>query len=75
MSLLIAFMLAGYAASLIEENMEAIVLLAGVIGAIAMEVHSACGRLLLRDLAPTAMRDRIYRSAPERRREKAKSAC
>lgn len=55
MALLTAFMFAGIVASPIEENTEAMVMLAGFVGAMAMGVHSACGRLLLRDLAPTAM--------------------
>lgn len=55
MALLTAFMFAGFVASPIEKNTEAMVLLAGCVGAMAMGVHSACSRLLLRDLAPTAM--------------------
>src|SRR5690606_5513569 len=55
MALLTAFMFAGIVASPIEENTEAMVMLAGFVGAMAMGVHSACGRLVLRDLAPTAM--------------------
>jgi uncharacterized membrane protein YoaK (UPF0700 family) len=55
MALLIAFMLVGLIGGPIEEHMSGVAILAGTMGAMAMGVHSACGRLLLPDLAPTAM--------------------
>jgi len=54
-ALLIAFMIAGLIYGPIEENISPIAILAGSIGAIAMGLHSACGRLLLPGLTPTAM--------------------
>lgn len=55
MMLLTAFMLTGLIAGPIEENMSSAAIFAGVMGTLAMGVHSACGRLLLPDLAPTVM--------------------
>lgn len=53
--LLIAFMVLGYLASPIGTEPTLMAELAGIIGAMAMGTHSACGRLLLSHLAPTAM--------------------
>ncbi|MNK11245.1 hypothetical protein D3C87_292820 [compost metagenome] len=53
--LLIAFMVLGYLASPIGNEPTLMAELAGIIGAMAMGTHSACGRLLLSHLAPTAM--------------------
>jgi uncharacterized membrane protein YoaK (UPF0700 family) len=53
--LLIAFMVVGYLASPIGDEASLLAGAAGVIGAMAMGTHSACGRLLLSHLAPTAM--------------------
>lgn len=55
MAFLTAFMLVGLIAGPIEENMSSAAILAGVLGTLAMGVHSACGRVLLPDLAPTVM--------------------
>ncbi|WP_076592283.1 YoaK family protein [Herminiimonas arsenitoxidans] len=53
--LLIAFMVLGYLASPIGNEPTLMAELAGIVGAMAMGTHSACGRLLLSHLAPTAM--------------------
>ncbi|MFC7297543.1 YoaK family protein [Herminiimonas aquatilis] len=53
--LLIAFMVAGIKASPIGAEPTLMAEIAGLIGATAMGSHSACGRLLLSHLAPTAM--------------------
>ncbi len=53
--LLTIFMLVGLVATPVEDHMSRIAICAGVMGAMAMGVHSACGRLLLSDLAPTVM--------------------
>ncbi|GGI19720.1 YoaK family protein [Oxalicibacterium faecigallinarum] len=53
--LLVAFMLVGLLASPIQDNMSSMAVLAGIVGAMAMGVHGACGRLLLPHLAPTVM--------------------
>jgi uncharacterized membrane protein YoaK (UPF0700 family) len=53
--LLIAFMCLGIAAQPMDEPMSNLVFAAGIIGSMAMGVHSACGRLLLPDLTPTVM--------------------
>ena len=55
MMFLTAFALVGLIAGPIEENMSSTAILAGMLGTLAMGVHSACGRLLLPDLAPTVM--------------------
>ncbi|MFJ7567390.1 YoaK family protein [Herminiimonas sp. NPDC097707] len=56
MVLLIAFMLAGMSAHpLDEENISSLAMLTGMVAAMAMGVHSACGRILLTDLTPTGM--------------------
>ncbi|GGI55003.1 YoaK family protein [Oxalicibacterium solurbis] len=55
MTFLMAFVLVGLVAGPIEENMSSAAISAGIIGTLAMGVHSACGRLLLPDLAPTVM--------------------
>ncbi|RBA23079.1 YoaK family protein [Herminiimonas fonticola] len=52
---LIAFMVAGIKASPIGAEPTLMAEIAGIIGAMAMGTHSACGRLLLSHLAPTAM--------------------
>ena len=48
-------MVLGYLASPIGNEPTLMAELAGIIGAMAMGTHSACGRLLLSHLAPTAM--------------------
>lgn len=53
--LLIAFMVAGVKASPIGAEPTLMAEIAGLVGAMAMGTHSACGRLLLSHLAPTAM--------------------
>src|SRR3546814_4856057 len=56
MFFLIAFMLAGMMAEpLDEDHVSDLVMLTGILAAIAMGVHSGCGRLLLKDLTPTGM--------------------
>ncbi|MDO8306660.1 YoaK family protein [Herminiimonas sp.] len=55
LALLIAFMVAGIKASPIAAEPTLMAEIAGIIGAMAMGTHSACGRLLLSHLAPTAM--------------------
>lgn len=53
--LLIAFLVAGIYAEPTKGEMSNATFLAGLLGAMAMGVHSACGRLLLPDQAPTVM--------------------
>lgn len=56
MVLLVAFMLAGMMAEpLDEDHVSELVMLTGIVAAIAMGVHSGCGRILLTDLTPTGM--------------------
>lgn len=56
MVLLTAFMVAGMMAEPLDENaVTDLVMLTGIVAAIAMGVHSGCGRVLLKDLTPTGM--------------------
>lgn len=52
---LTAFMVVGYIASPIGVEPSTLSIAAGIVGAMAMGTHSACGRLLLSHLAPTSM--------------------
>lgn len=53
--LLAAFIFAGLIAGPLEENVSAAAALTGCIAAVTMGMHSACGCLLLPNLAPTTM--------------------
>lgn len=54
--LLVAFMLAGIMAQPLDQgNISGLVMLTAMVAAIAMGVHSACGRIILTDLTPTGM--------------------
>lgn len=56
MVLLTAFMFAGILAEPLDEDaITDMVMLTGILAAIAMGVHSGCGRILLTDLTPTGM--------------------
>jgi uncharacterized membrane protein YoaK (UPF0700 family) len=56
MVLLTAFMAAGIVAEPLDEDVVTdLVMLTGIVAAIAMGVHSGCGRILLTDLTPTGM--------------------